>query len=174
MATPQGELVVLDGDTLRLPDGRRLRLAAVDTPELGRPFAAEARDFSAARLAAAAGWQLEPDEPPHDHYGRLLADLLLDGKSLSEALVAAGLATLYECDDPALLRCQAAAVTARAGMHARLDRAHGPFVVTSRRLHRPGCPWTGHDGAGVDLCSDAAQALLLGRSPCRTCLPWPP
>ncbi len=165
---------MLDGDTLRLPDGRRVRLAAVDTPELGRPCADEARDFSAARLAAASGWRLVPADPPRDHYGRLLADVLLDGESLSEALLLAGLATLYESDSPRLLACQAAAVRERAGMHARLGRARGPFVVTARRLHRPGCPWARLDGPDADVCADAAQALLAGRSPCRTCLQWPP
>jgi hypothetical protein len=89
-------------------------------------------------------------------------------------LLSAGLATLYESEKPRLLRCQVAAVTARLGMHARLGRAVGPFVVTARRLHRPGCPWTGQDGGDADLCTDAAAALLAGRAPCRTCLAWPP
>lgn len=173
MSSVAGPLVVLDGDTLRLPDGQRVRLAAVDTPELGRPCAAEARDFTAARLAQATAFALDPPAPPRDHYGRLLADVLLDGESLSAALLGAGLATLYECDDPRLLALQAAAVEARAGMHARLDRATGPFVVTARRLHRPGCPWTGRDG-GEDLSAEAEPALRAGRAPCRTCLPWPP
>jgi len=165
---------VLDGDTLRLPDGRRVRLPAVDAPELGRPFAAEARDFSAAQLAAAADVRLADADPPRDRYGRLLADVLVDGASLSEALLAHGLATLYDSDAPALRRLQAEAVAARAGMHARLDRAVGPFLLTAHRLHRPGCPWVRGQARHADLCSDAAQALQAGLSPCRTCLAWPP
>lgn len=168
-----GALSVLDGDTLRLPDGRRVRLAAVDTPELGRPLAAEARDFSADFLARGPG-VLHPAQPPRDRYGRLLADVLVQGESLSRALLAAGLATLYEVDDPGLVALQARAVDERRGMHARLELAGGPFVVTAGRLHRPGCPWARASARGADLCSDAAQALRAGRAPCRTCLAWPP
>jgi len=164
---------VLDGDTLRLPDGRRVRLPAVDTPELGRPCAAEARDFTLARLAAARDVRLAPADPPRDHYGRLLADVLLDGASLQEALLSAGLATVYDSEAPRLLALQAQAVGARSGMHARLDRAHGPFLVTAHRFHHPGCPWVRGEAA-ADLCPDAAGPLAAGRSPCRTCLAWPP
>lgn len=171
VATPLGRLTVLDGDTLRLPDGRRVRLRSVDTPELGRPCAAEARAFTAERIAGGT-LRLVPDEPKHDRYGRLLADVLVDGESLSEALLAAGLATVYDDDSPRLVRLQAEAVAERVGMHARLDRAVGPYVVTAHRFHRPGCPFT--RGTGADLCSSAAEALAAGLSPCRTCLSWPP
>jgi endonuclease YncB( thermonuclease family) len=160
---------VLDGDTLRLADGRRIRLRSVDAPELGRPFADEARAFTAARLQAGA-LTLSPADPPHDRYGRLLADVLVDGESLQEALLAAGLVTVYDDDSPRLAALQARAVAERAGMHARLDRAVGPFVVTAHRFHRPDCPWA----RGGDLCASAADALSAGLSPCRTCLAWPP
>jgi len=171
--TALGPLAVLDGDTLRLPDGRRVRLRAVDTPELGRPFADEAREFARAFVAGGEP-RLVPPQPGHDAYGRLLADVEVGGASLSRALLAAGLAVLYEERDPQLVALQAGAVDARRGQHARLGLARGPFLVTAGRLHRPGCPWTRAAGARADLCSDPAQALRTGRSPCRTCLAWPP
>lgn len=166
-------LEVIDGDTLRLPDGRRVRLLSVDTPELGRPCADAARDFARA-FVAGGELRLVPEQPRRDGYGRLLADVEVGGRSLSRALLAAGLAVLYEEDDPALVALQAQAVDARRGQHARLHLARGPFLVTSRRLHRPGCPWTRSGGTLADLCSDPAEALRAGRSPCRTCLSWPP
>jgi len=141
----------------------------VDAPELGRPFADAARDFAAARLAAGA-LALTPPDPPRDRYGRLLADVLVDGESLSEALLAAGLVTVYDDDSPRLAALQAQAVRERVGMHSRLARATGPFVVTAHRFHRPDCPWA----RGGDLCASAADALVAGLSPCRTCLAWPP
>lgn len=166
-------LEVLDGDTLRLSDGRRVRLLSVDTPELGRPCADAARDFARA-FVAGGELRLVPEQPRHDTYGRLLADVEVGGRSLSRALLAAGLAVLYEEDDPALVALQARAVDERRGQHARLHLARGPFLVTARRLHRPGCPWTRSGGGLADLCSDPAEALRVGRSPCRTCLAWPP
>jgi endonuclease YncB( thermonuclease family) len=174
VSTPLGQLAVLDGDTLRLPDGRRLRLPVVDTPEMGRPCSDEARAFTAARLQAAREVRLADDDPPRDRYGRLLADVLLDGASLSASLLGAGLATVYDSESAELLALQAAAVAERRGMHARLPLARGPYLLTARRLHRPGCPWVRTEGRFADLRSDAAAALQDGRSPCRTCLAWPP
>ncbi len=164
---------MLDGDTLRLADGRRVRLASIDTPELGRPCAAEARDFTSAFLAGGVA-VLQPPDPPRDRYGRLLADVEVGGASLSRALLAAGLATLYEDEAPELLALQARAVDERRGMHARLAAVRGLFVVTAGRLHRPGCPWLGASARPADLCSDPSEALRAGRAPCRTCLAWPP
>jgi endonuclease YncB( thermonuclease family) len=169
--TALGAVTVIDGDTFRLSDGRRVRLRAVDAPELGRPFADESRDFAAARLAAGP-LRLVPDEPARDRYDRLLADVLVDGASLSEELLAAGLVVLYDEDSPRLVALQAQAVAARAGMHARLDRAVGPYVLTTQRFHRPDCPYA--KSGKAEPCESAAAALSSGRSPCRTCLPWPP
>jgi len=171
--TALGRLVVLDGDTLRLPDNRRVRLPSVDAPELGRPFAEVSRSFTRDRVASGS-LRLVPDDPPRDRYGRLLADVLVDGESLSEALLAAGLATLYDDESPHLVRLQAAAVAARVGMHARLDRARRLYAITAHRFHRPDCPWVRGRGEQVDVCAEAADALAAGRSPCRTCLAWPP
>src|SRR6185295_3985034 len=120
----QGRIEVVDGDTLRLPDGRKLRLPAIDAPELGRPCAAQAAEFLAERLAGRR-LELSPPDPPRDRYGRLLADVLADGESVSAALVERGLAWVYDRRDASLVARQARAVEARAGVHARLGRA-GP------------------------------------------------
>ena len=172
VATPIGEVVVIDGDTLRLPGGERLRLADVDTPERGRPFADEASAFVLARISGRA-LSLVPADGPRDRYGRRLGDLLVEGESLSAQLVSAGLAVVIEPRAEALLERQRQAVRGRVGMHARLDRAAGPFVLTRARFHRPNCPALGDPG-GREQVPDAEAALLAGRAPCRECLPWPP
>ena len=164
----------MDGDTLRLPDGRRVRLPSIDAPELGRPFATEAAAFLASRLAGRR-LSLHPPDPPRDDYGRLLADVAADGESVSAALVERGLAWVYDRRDAELVARQAAAVEARAGVHARLERAAPPpFVVTTGRFHRRDCPWVARDQGRRDLEADPARLLREGRAPCRTCLPWPP
>ncbi|HVQ27547.1 MAG TPA: nuclease, partial [Planctomycetota bacterium] len=69
----------------------------------------------------------------------------------------------------------ARAVDARAGVHARLDRAGpAPFVVTSGRFHRRDCPWVARDPVRRELEADVARLLREGYAPCRSCLPWPP
>ncbi len=90
---------IVDGDTLSLSDGRKLRVIAINTPELARgarlaqPLAAAARaavkDFFAGDTRV--GLQLGVDD--RDHYGRLLSHVFrAGGTSLSAYLLARGLA----------------------------------------------------------------------------------
>lgn len=89
---------VVDGDTLRLADGRRVRLIGVNAPELhdrsghAEPGADSARRF-ASRFLGGSRVMLAVGEIRHDRYGRTLAHVWrADGASLEAALVAAGLA----------------------------------------------------------------------------------
>lgn len=164
---------MVDGDTLRLADGRRVRLPGIDAPESGRPFADEATS-AAQRFLARGAFELDPAEAPSDRYGRLLADVRVRGESLSAALVAAGLAWVGdEADDP-LRALQAEAVAARRGMHALLDLPLGPYAVTGTRFHAPDCPFLRSRGDELPLDADVAGLFTSGRAPCRVCLPWPP
>ena len=89
---------VVDGDTLRLSDGRRLRVIAVNTPELAR----DSRPRQALALEAkAAVIDFFRDDPTivlqvgrdsKDRYGRMLAHVFrVDGTSLAEYLIGRGL-----------------------------------------------------------------------------------
>jgi endonuclease YncB( thermonuclease family) len=169
-----GPIAVLDGDTLRLADGTRVRLPGVDCPETGRPYADEATRFTAAFLAGHAP-RLVPAHPPRDHYGRLLADVRVDGASLSAGLVESGLAWIYEDEGRPLVALQARAVVERRGVHERLARVGPlPLVFGKGRFHRADCPLLAGHAAPLDCSWDVAALLASGRAPCRTCLPWPP
>lgn len=92
---------VHDGDTVKLSDGRRLRLIGIDTPELGRdgepdqPYAVPARDALRHLLGRHATVSLRFDVSRHDVHGRLLAHVFLDdGTSVSAWLLQRGYATL--------------------------------------------------------------------------------
>jgi len=174
VATPAGPLAVLDGDTLALPDGTRVRLPGVDCPETGRPLAAEAARFTAA-FVAGRDTSLAPGHPPRDRYGRALADVRAGGASLSAGLVRAGLAWVYADEGRGLVALQAEAVAARRGVHARLARAGPlPLLCGGGRFHRADCPLVARQAARRECCWDVAALLAAGRAPCRTCLPWPP
>ncbi|HTI49382.1 MAG TPA: thermonuclease family protein [Planctomycetaceae bacterium] len=86
----------VDGDTLLLEDGRRVRLLGVDTPETKRegtpvePWGPEAHDFTA-RLVEGRLVRLEFDRERHDKYDRILAYVYTDDKLLNEELLRAGL-----------------------------------------------------------------------------------
>lgn len=90
---------VVDGDTLRLRDGRSVRLIGINTPEIGRkgkvsePLAEAARDALQALLGKNATVGLRFDRERQDRYGRLLAHVYLaDDRSVEAALLTAGLA----------------------------------------------------------------------------------
>ena len=92
---------VYDGDTLKLKDGRRVRLIGINTPELGhkgqavQPLAQAARtslkdllDNSNRKLLLQYGKQRQ------DHYGRVLAHAFLEnGENVAAQLLRQGLAT---------------------------------------------------------------------------------
>jgi len=89
---------VVDGDTIHAC-GERVRLAAIDAPELpghcnrGRvctPGDGWASKANLTRLISRGGVTLRPLD--RDHYGRLVACVSVNGRDLSHAQVAAGLA----------------------------------------------------------------------------------
>lgn len=81
---------VVDGDSLRLVDGRKVRLIGINTPELGRdgkpdePLSVKARD-ALEKIIATHTITLKMGPDKTDHYGRTLAYVMLpDGSSAGE------------------------------------------------------------------------------------------
>lgn len=92
---------VYDGDTVRLADGRRLRLIGINAPETGRDGQAEQPFAGAARHALQALLDdnnrtllLQHGAEDEDRYGRLLAHAWTDGgDNVGAHLLTLGLAT---------------------------------------------------------------------------------
>ena len=91
---------VYDGDTVRLDDGRSVRLIGLDTPEIGhdgaptQPFAEQARTALEKLLAGHQYIRLRYDAERQDRYRRTLAHIYLDdGRSVTALLIEQGLAT---------------------------------------------------------------------------------
>jgi len=93
---------VVDGDTLVLVGGQRVRLIGADTPETKHPdrpvepWGPEATQFTEEFIGVGA-WRtpqvrLEFDGPRLDRYGRLLAYVWIEGRMLNEELILKGLA----------------------------------------------------------------------------------
>ncbi|GMU45774.1 MAG: hypothetical protein AMXMBFR26_05560 [Porticoccaceae bacterium] len=136
---------VLDGDTLDLTDGRRVRLIGVNAPELGhgrgpdQPLARAARE-RLAELVGSPGRQGATEVTLHfgterrDRHGRWLAHVSRDGRSVERELTREGLA--YHAAIPpnlALAPClradERAARSAGLGLwHAALP---GPVASTA-------------------------------------------
>lgn len=88
---------VIDGDTLLLANGARVRLIGVDTPEFGgedrpaEPLAKEASAFAQAFLKGRPV-RIELDRERVDRFGRFLAYVHVEEGMLNEALLRAGYA----------------------------------------------------------------------------------
>lgn len=106
---------VVDGDTLRLVDGRNVRMIGLNTPETGKsgrsvePFAVAAQrrlqvlvDESGGQVSLRVGQQAE------DHYGRMLANVYgRNGANLEAQMLSEGLGYLVAvAPNVALVDCQ--------------------------------------------------------------------
>lgn len=88
---------IIDGDTVELTDGTRVRLIGVDTPEVHGGtdcYGPEASAHTASLLPPGEAVRLERDVETHDRYGRTLAYLhrTRDGLHVNATLVADGVA----------------------------------------------------------------------------------
>jgi micrococcal nuclease len=87
---------IVDGDTFRCRDGRRVRLIGIDSPEQGqRPYAAKARAALLRMAPPGTALRLEGDVSTGDRYGRLLAYAWVDSQLVNEALILEGWAVQY-------------------------------------------------------------------------------
>jgi endonuclease YncB( thermonuclease family) len=92
---------VYDGDTVKLHDGRRLRLIGIDTPEVSRNGKVSETLAEPAKVALEelldqhnSTLLLRHGQEQRDHYGRLLAHAFLDdGSNVAVYLLERGLAT---------------------------------------------------------------------------------
>jgi micrococcal nuclease len=92
---------VVDGDTIILGNGERVRLIGVDTPETKHPrkpveyFGKEASAFTK-RMVEGKDVRLEYDQQQRDKYGRLLAYVyLIDETFLNAEIIKQGYGNAY-------------------------------------------------------------------------------
>jgi len=83
---------IIDGDTLDLATGQRVRFKGINTPESTMQLYQEARDFLQ-NLVQNKSVQIESYGT--DKYGRTLAYVFLNDKNINKEILQQGLATLY-------------------------------------------------------------------------------
>ena len=88
---------VIDGDTVELADGRRVRYLGIDTPESGEYYAEEATARNK-ELVEGKTVELQRGDRDQDEYGRLLRYVYVDGIFVNAELVAQGYAKAYIFD----------------------------------------------------------------------------
>lgn len=124
---------VIDGDTIVLDDGVRVRLVQIDTPEVGTGECfsrAAARELRAMLPSNAAVTLVADPRLDHvDRYGRLLRYVFRNGRNLNLELLRRGAATVWFYDGDRgryasqLLAASTAARKARLGLWGACPRA---------------------------------------------------
>ena len=181
-----------DGDTIKLTDRRTVRLAGIDAPEMDH--GAEKPQYYAresfeqlsqltrgkdVRLAAV-------DAKGKDHYGRVVADVLLpDGRSLSDIMVRNGAAFVYPHKDldarflERLRKLQQEAIADRRGMWAHilaLPAAKKTYLGNreSSRFFPTDCPEVQQiKPRNRVFFGTLMDAFMAGYAPARACNFWP-
>ena len=85
---------VIDGDTIELRDGSRVRYLGIDTPETGESYYSEATAKNR-ELVEGKVVELQSGLRDKDEYGRLLRYVFIDGTFVNAELVAQGYARAY-------------------------------------------------------------------------------
>ncbi len=179
---------VIDGDTIILKNGARVRYLNINTPEIfhdGRknePFAIEAKRLNI-RLVSGKYVRLSFDKVKRDSHGRLLAHVFLNnGTWVNAELIKAGLAyLLYDVKNHAsykkLLKFQRDAINKGEGIWGTLKK-EGELNRErlylgngwSHKFHKLLCPFGKHTRNKIYLRS-LKEAFYRGYAPCRRCHP---
>ena len=83
---------VIDGDTLELETGQKVRLKGINTPEKSEWLDAEATEFVSELVENRS---VEIENHGFDKYGRILAYVFVGGRNLNREILERGLGTLY-------------------------------------------------------------------------------
>lgn len=153
---------VVDGDTVELADGRRVRYVGINTPEIGQPYADEARAFNETLVAGQTVW-LETDAQENDQYDRLLAYVWVGDTFVNLELVRQGYANAYTV--PPNLRY--ADTLVRAEQEAREEErglwvpADVPVRITGLNYDGPGSDRVAPNGEWVELTNEGNTPVNL-------------
>jgi micrococcal nuclease len=176
---------VIDGDTLELGDGRRVRLVQIDAPESsGECYGSRATQVLQSLLPAGARVRLERDPALDniDRYGRLLRYVHLGQRNINVVLVRRGAASVWFYDgdrgryaDQLLTAAQLARERKRGAWkacRAKLDPSRAfqtigklPVLADPGSTEGPGCM------AGYSPCLpitgdlDCEDVRALGKAP---------
>jgi len=84
---------IIDGDTIVLQGGERVRLYGIDSPEMSTDAGIKARDFLVSYIPL--GSELKVEREAIDHYGRTVALLYFKGECLNRVMVVNGHAQVW-------------------------------------------------------------------------------
>jgi len=153
---------VIDGDTIALSNGTRVRYLGVNTPEREQSFYEEAKRFNA-RLLSGKEVRLETGTVKRDGYGRLLAYVYVGEVLVNARLIAEGLGYLFVIDplgrEEEWLRLQQDAQKQAKGMWK--DGVPGPLKITRVQADPKGDDRRNPNGEHVRICNVSDRPVTL-------------
>lgn len=170
---------VIDGDTVLLSNGKRVRYIGIDTPEKSAPFYEQAKKLNR-ELVEGKNVVLEFDVETLDKYGRLLAYVYADKIFVNAELLKKGVALVYTYPPNVkyasyFVELQKKARQEGVGIWSLPLTGKEKYYIASvksRRFHRPSCSQAERiSSENLIKFSSREEALDLGYSPCRICQP---
>jgi len=145
---------VVDGDTVVVQDGQKIRYIGINAPELAHddhkaePYGEESKRFNA-KLVNQGKVRLEFDKERFDQYKRRLAYVFLkSGSFVNAEMLSNGYAYFLGSPpnleyDSVLLQAQRSAMSAKRGIWQNWKENKNQVVgnKNSRRFHLPTCPY---------------------------------
>lgn len=172
---------VLDGDTIEITGGDKIRLLSIDCPEQGDRYYDSATAYLS-RLVMGKTIGVEYSHRRRDGYGRILGYIYLDSLFVNAAILEQGLGHIYLFEDnladkdkiELLLKAQSIAMTESRGVWSIPHQPEQYYLAKkgSFRFHRPHCETVKNaDWNELIRFDSREQAFRDGYSPCRNCRP---
>lgn len=159
---------VLDGDTIEMESGERVRYLGINAPESGQPFSTEAIRENE-RLVAGRTVNLEFDIQTQDRYGRLLAYIWVGNMLVNKEIVKNGYA-VSETIQPnvkyqdLILKAQEEARTACRGLWQGLcsqNTETSCIRIVNINADAPGNDNENKNGEWIEIKNTCPQAISM-------------
>lgn len=173
---------VVDGDTLYLDNGEKVRLVGVNTPERGVEGYITSKLFlQKLCLNKEVGLDID-DSKPKDKYGRTLAVVIVDGKNVNEILLKEGLAEIMYIPPSEFYPYNWAGTSTHAPNPQQTNTPSdsgssgdsGSYIGNSNsgKFHKSTCKW-GQKTAEHNRVyfNNRNEAISQGYIPCKACNP---
>ena len=171
---------VIDGDTVELANGERVRLIGIDTPERDRPYFQEAKE-KLTELIEGKEVVLEKDISEQDRYGRLLRYVWLGSVLINLEMVKQGYANSYTYPPDVkyqeeILQAEREARQKGIGLWSptSLPTEEYPYVASRLRepFHYSWCQWAQRiSEENKEYFRTREEAVKAGHRPCKVCNP---
>lgn len=177
---------VVDGDTIYLDNGEKIRFVGVNTPERGVEGYITSKNF-VQKLCLNKEVGIDVDDAKHnDRYGRTLGVVIVNGKNVNEMLLKEGLAEImymppsefypYDWADSNTHVANSHSTSSSSAHQESTSSASdtGNYVGNSNsgKFHNPSCQWALKIASYNKVTFNSREdAINQGYEPCKVCNP---